>query len=389
MRILNLIPSIDPSMGGTVECVRQLYPYVKSQGHDWEVVTFDSPNADFVTGCPFPVHALGQGRTSYHYHPDFVPWLEKNRSNYDVAVIHGIWTYHAFGAWRGLNKHLPYFVYPHGMLDPYFKKAFPLKHLKKLLFWHWAEYRVLRDAAAVCFTCEDEKVLARESFSRYKATEEVVGLGTAMPPEGAGAQKAAFFKAFPDLKNSRYLLFMSRIHPKKGIDLLVKAVGEMNRQNLWPDDLKVVIAGPDGVGWRAELEKLAQEEGVSELLTWPGMLQGDSKWGAIRAAEAFVLPSHQENFGIVVAEALSCGVPVLISNKVNIWREIEQEGAGLVGADTQEGTLGLLQKWLAASTATRASMADNALSCFTKHFEIDKAAQNLLNVLMARGTKGK
>ncbi|MFN6996501.1 MAG: glycosyltransferase, partial [Aquincola tertiaricarbonis] len=114
---------------------------------------------------------------------------------------------------------------------------------------------------------------------------------------------------------------------------------------------------------------------------WPGMLQGDLKWGAFHAAEAFVLPSHQENFGIAVAEALGCGVPVLISDKVNIWREIEADGAGLVAPDTAEGTAQLLQRWLALSSAERAAMRDRARGCFAQRFTVEAMADSLLSVL--------
>ena len=382
MRILNVIPTIDPTAGGTVECVRQLYPFMALQQHRWEVVTFDSPTADFLIQCPFPVHALGRSKTAYQYHSEFIPWLRAHRSNYDVVIIHGIWTFHSFGTWQAIHKHLPYLVYPHGMLDPYFKRAFPLKHLKKHLFWHWSDYRVLRDATAVCFTCEEEKVLARHSFSRYICNEKVVGLGTAPPPDDVENQKTAFFQAFPHLKDTPYLLFMSRIHPKKGLDLLLKAVGELRRLKQWPQEYHLVIAGPDGVGWRAELEKLAEEE-FSSRLTWTGMLSGDMKWGALRNAEAFILPSHQENFGIVVAEALACGLPVLISDKVNIWREIEAAKAGFVSPDTQQGTIDLIQKWLEAPTELKAKMSTNAKLCFAENFEIQRAAHSLLDLIQS------
>ena len=107
----------------------------------------------------------------------------------------------------------------------------------------------------------------------------------------------------------------------------------------------LVIAGPDEEGLKPELLSLASEAGVSDRVHFPGMLQGDAKWGAFYAAEAFVLPSHQENFGVAVAEALACGTPVLISNQVNIWREIAEDGVGLVEDDDLAGTMRLLERW--------------------------------------------
>ena len=131
---------------------------------------------------------------------------------------------------------------------------------------------------------------------------------------------------------------------------------------------------------------MASELGVADRVLWPGMLKDEVKWGAYAAAEAFVLPSHQENFGIVVAEALACGLPVIISNKVNIWREIEADDAGLVGEDDQAGTDDALDRWLATSLAERAAMAEAARGCFLNHFEIDHAARSLLDVYTSSST---
>ncbi len=113
------------------------------------------------------------------------------------------------------------------------------------------------------------------------------------------------------------------------------------------------------------------------------MLKGEMKWGAYNSAEVFVLPSHQENFGISVAEALACRVPVLISNKVNIWREIDAERAGIVADDTLSGTTALLEKWLDLSVLERERMAANGLACFRKHFHIDASTDKLMTTIRA------
>jgi glycosyltransferase involved in cell wall biosynthesis len=121
------------------------------------------------------------------------------------------------------------------------------------------------------------------------------------------------------------------------------------------------------------------------------MLSGDMNWGAFHCADAFILPSHQENFGIAVAEALSCGLPVLISDKVNIWREIQGAGAGLVAPDTLDGTRELLTRWLTLDEPARAQTREQARVCFERHFHIAAAAESLLatlqQVLDARNSK--
>jgi len=114
---------------------------------------------------------------------------------------------------------------------------------------------------------------------------------------------------------------------------------------------------------------------------WTGMLSGEMKWGAFACADAFVLPSHQENFGMSVVEALAGGLPVLISNRVNIWREIDMDRAGYVEPDNLEGTVRLIKRWIATSPEERNAMRTNARQCFEKHFEIEKAVESLVQIL--------
>jgi glycosyltransferase involved in cell wall biosynthesis len=264
------------------------------------------------------------------------------------------------------------------MLDPWFKRTYPLKHAKKWLYWPWGEYRVLRDAAAVLFTCEEERILAGRSFWLYKANEVVVNYGTARPRGEPCSQISTLFDRFPHLRGKRLALFMGRIHPKKGLDLVIEAFARVLSQDpVW----HLVIAGPDEVSLRARLELRARRLNISDRITWTAMLSGDFKWGALHASEVFLLTSHQENFGIAVAEALACGLPVLISNKVNIWREVKNDGAGLVAEDDLQGACELLRSWVATSDEEKSVMAKRAQNCFNKRFEIQQSSRSLLSIL--------
>src|SRR5690606_10638348 len=146
-------------------------------------------------------------------------------------------------------------------------------------------------------------------------------------------------------------------------------------------NLHLVMAGPDQTGWSSTLKAQADSLGIASRITWTGMLQGDEKWGGYYASEVFCLPSHQENFGIVVAESLACGKPVLISNKVNIWREIEADNAGFVADDTVEGTEQNLRRWLAQSSTEYEAMAERASDCFASRFHIRRAAERLIEII--------
>ncbi|MES1024385.1 glycosyltransferase [Gloeocapsa sp. BRSZ] len=379
MRILWTIASVNPASGGPIEAVKQISESLNSRGCISEVACLDSPDAPWLKTFPLKVHALGPGITGYGYSANFVPWLKYNARNYDCAIANGIWQYSSFGTWLALrNTSTPYFVFTHGMLDPWFKRTYPLKHLKKWLYWPWADYQVLRDARAVFFTCEEERLLARQSFWLYKCHEVVVNFGTAAPEGNPALQCQQFLNQFPQLSHKRLLLFLSRIHIKKGCDLLIQAFAKVANLD---DSLHLVMAGPDQTGWQAELQQQAEKLGISQKITWTGMLSGDLKWGAFYAAEVFILPSHQENFGIVVAEAMACGTPVLISNKVNIWREILAGEAGLVANDDLNGTTQILHRWLAMSPQEQQCMRQKAKDCFMRTFEIHQAAESLLNAI--------
>jgi glycosyltransferase involved in cell wall biosynthesis len=380
MKILHLIHSADPESGGPVENIRQMAAIYLSHSIEAEVVTLDPPGAPYLGNFPIKVRTLGATYAGkYGYSPKLIPWLRQNHWKYDCVVVNGIWQYHSYACWRALHKtETPYVVFTHGMLDPWFRRHYPIKHLKKWLYWPWAEYRVLRDAKAVVFTSEEERTLAAKSFWLYRVNPFVVGYGTRVPALDLQTIRGAFFARFPDLRYKRLAIFVGRIHPKKGCDLLIEA---FHRSLASDPDWHLLIVGPDQVGWQADLERLSETLDLRGRITWAGMLRDERKWGAIAASEIFVLPSHQENFGIVVAEALAFGVPVLISNRVNIWREIESEYAGFVEQDSLSGTIKLLEAWNRLEETGRATMRANCRPCFNRHFDLDRNAIRFIELI--------
>lgn len=348
-------------------------------GHSVEIATLDSQNATWLAKFPVKMHVFGPSFWRYCFNTKLVPWLRANADKYDALIVHGIWQYHSFATWRSVRKSkVPYYVYTHGMLDPWFKREYPLKHLKKWAYWPWAEYRVLRDAKAVIFTGNEEQRLAKESFWLYRSNGVVVNFGITGPVGNSSSQVENFYSTFPHLYNKRLCLYLSRIHFKKGCDILIQAFANVCRND---NALHLVIAGPDQDGWRAKLEKLANSLDISDRITWAGMLSEDLKWGAFRTAEVFILPSHSENFGAVVAEALSCGLPVLISNKVNIWREILDYQAGLVESDDLQGTIRLFENWLNMSQAEKLEMQFQSRKCYLDNFDIKVYVENLIRAI--------
>jgi len=307
--------------------------------------------------------------------------MRRHAADYDAIIVDGIWQFPSLGTWLALRgSKTPYSVVLHGFLSPWLHNKYRLKHLKKLVYWVLAEYWVLRDACAVFYTCEQEKVLAQQSFWPYSAKEVVAGLGIEKPSGDSYYQQQLFFGRYPELRGKRLILFVGRIDPIKGCDLLIEAFARVSHTD---SELQLVMVGGDQKGWQQKLQGRVAEIGLQDRVTFTGALADDIKWGAFKSAEVLVLPSHSENFGLVVAEAMACGVPVLISDKVNIWQEVEDSGGGFVASDDVEGTTSLLEKWLGLTPYERRVMERKAEEGFVKNFSLRVALEKFALILCA------
>lgn len=388
MKILSVISSMDPVRGGLSQSIRNLVPALSALGASSEVLSFDAPDAGFLGQDDFLIHAIGPGRGPYAYCAALRPWLEENIARFDAVIAQGLWLHNNAGTWRTvqrLRRAHPdagprFYVMPHGMLDPYFQNAPERrwKALRNVLAWKLFEGSAVNGADGVLFTCAQEMILARQPFSPYRPQRELdVGLGIQAPPPLTAAMAPAFAARCPELGEKPYLLFLGRVHEKKGTDLLLRAYLDLRRER--PDMPALVIAGP---GLESEHGRglLALADGHPDVY-FPGMLRGDEKWGALYGCDAFVLPSHQENFGIAVVEAMACGKPVMISPQVNIWRECAP--GGLVDEDNAPGVSRLLTRWLALSPVERSALGVAAFAAYRRHFSAGEAAQRLLRALRA------
>lgn len=394
MNILHVLAGMDPKLGGVCQAVRTMANGLIDLGVTNEVVSLDAADSSFLKDDLFPVHALGPASGPWSYSPRLLPWLVENLCRFDVVIVHGLWLYYGHAVKKAIQSETvrrqlkekqkvgsttKLFVMPHGMLDPYFQRApgRKLKALRNWAYWKLIESKLVEQADGLLFTCEEELLLARKPFRPYHPKRELnVGLGIEHPPAFSRDMTESFLKKCPEVRDQPYILFLSRIHEKKGVDLLISAYAKVYEKG----SPKLVIAGPGyDSPYGQKLKDLINENGkIKDAVLFPGMLSGDSKWGAFYGCDAFVLPSHQENFGIAVAEALACCKPVLISNQVNIWREIQEGNAGIVAADTIQGTIDLLERWKNLNTDKRIEMATDAGKLFERSFAIASVASNLM-----------
>ncbi len=396
MNILHVIGSMDPATGGPCQGLRNSIPELEKMGVHREVVSLDDPQSSFIGRDSFPIHALGPARGPWCYSQKLLPWLIKNIGRFDAIIINGLWLYHGYATRKAImnfkaiknpEQKIPkLFVMPHGMLDPYFQNAAgrKIKALRNWAYWKLIESKIINKADGLLFTCEEELRLARKTFTPYHPKMEInVSYGIQKPPTFTAKMQRAFEEKCPEAINDRYLLFLSRIHDKKGTDLLLKAYKILveDPKNTGLKMPRLVVAGPGlESAFGEKVLKMAQATpSIKDKVSFPGMLTGDAKWGAFYGCDAFVLPSHQENFGIAVAESLACSKPVLISNQVNIWREIKDGGGGIVAADTLEGTVEILQAWIGLTPKLQLEMGVNAYKTYETHFSVAPASKMFLS----------
>lgn len=381
MKILRVIASVDPATGGPIAGLRAITPELEKLGHASEFLSVDDPESAFLKNLAAPVHACGPARNAYARAPGAGAWLRAQVHRFDAVIVHGLWQDLGRAvreACRAANR--PYFVFPHGMLDPTLRQTYPVRHFKKWAYWLLAERFVLRDARAVFFTCEEERRLARQTFPLYSVNECVVKYGAAAPPPEF-VNRAAQFRT----RDRADWLFLGRLHSKKGLDLLIRAYGKLVSEISSAERAalpRLILAGPcHDESYRRGLQTLAEKLQITDKIDWPGMLFGEAKWAALAGAEVFILPSFQENFGIAVAEALAVGTPVLLSDRVNIWREVAADGAASVAPPTEAGTLELMRQWRATDPARRAARRAAARECFLRRFEIGAVAEDFAATL--------
>lgn len=365
MRVLHIIDSVNPDQGGPLAFAMNMAKERARHGHSSVFVSTDPASSSWLEEFPFPVILASKSRSGVQRA------VNDACATCDVAIVHGLWNTAVIGGYPALRKNaVPWVLYPHGMLDPYFKKIKPIKNLIKHVYWALWQGRMLSGASRVLFTCQEEQTLARNAFFGHN-TYNGLAVSYCAADQSIEAPQEIGLECFQGRDMTRpYLLFLSRIHPKKAIDNLLQAFAGL--ADRFPD-VDLVLAGPDRNEYGDTLKDMVQDLGLSDRVIWTGAVSGDVKKALFARARAFVLPSHQENFGQVVAEALSAGTPVLISDKVNIYKEIIENGAGLVCEDTTDSTGEMLETFLSMPEGDYTAMKQATRPTYDRFFSLESA----------------
>jgi len=319
-------------------------------------------------------HALTR---RYAYSPALAAALDEIVPSCDLVHVHTLWTHTTAAAVRAARRHrVPFVVMPHGMLDP---NALARKRLRKLLYGRLFEFARVRSAGGVIYTTEEERDLARRTVGSVagRPPEYVVPLGADEPPGRREALARSFFAERPDLAGKTLVTFLGRVHPKKGLDLLVPAFADVAAR---VPRAHLLVVGPDEAGTWSRVRQQAEALGLAARVTRIDMLTGAKKWSALAASTLFVLPSYQENFAIAVAEAMRIGTPVVISERVNIRRTVESGGAGRVVPCDAAALGAAIQECLDAPEPAWRAMSDAAVAVAQRRYDWGRTAEAMLDV---------
>jgi glycosyltransferase involved in cell wall biosynthesis len=379
MKVLHVIAGLAPRNGGPHKAAPEMCRAMARRGHEMAIFTTNM-DGDGVLDVPTDRPVYREGIT-IRYFPIGIPrhykcsWplaraLRDHIPDFDIVHVHSLYLFHTLVAAHFCRKYgVPYLMRPHSTLDPFIRRK---SRVRKAVYNLLIEKRNLDCAAAIHYTAHEEMELAHGALG-IRAPGAVVPLGidlneyADLPPEGE------FHSLYPATKDRHVILFLSRITPKKGLDLLARAYGSVARAR---EDVHLVIAGPDDEGYGRRVRRWFAEEGASERVTFTGMLLGREKLAALRDADLLVLPSYAENFGVAVVEAMTCALPVVISNKVNIWREIDQGRAGIViGCDEKELSRALIR--LLEDGNLRRELGENGRRLVEAKFTWTRAAEQL------------
>ncbi len=371
MNILHVIRDLLPTTGGPVTAVQGIANAQSALGHNVAIAT-TYPTDNYKLKGNFKVHAYPSQYKSWCLSLGLAKALPRLIYEADIVHLHAIWEYPVLAAAkiaRKLGK--PYILRPCGMLD---KWSLSQSAWKKNIYLRLFMNSILDNAAAIHFTLEGEK---NNSWYGSNANRNFV-LPIGLPASAYQNLPAChvFFKRFPELQGLRIILFLGRLHSKKQPDVIIRAFQKVYAGN---PDIHLVLAGPGEKDYVTTLKRLAKELKVEKNITFTDILVGNAVQEAYRAAELFVLPSLQENFGIAVAEAMAAGCPVVVSNKIDLALEISNAKAGLVCLPDVESTAQAMEQIL-KDKALRNSMGGNGRRLVLNEFTWDKIANELLLV---------
>lgn len=380
MRVLHVIPSLSLAHGGPTRALALMERALAAEGVEVETATSDDdgPGARFNRPLAVPVHENGVVRRYFPRRTEFYKaspalgcWLAEYVRDYDVVHIHALFSYSSIAAARAARRAgVPYVLRPLGTLARYgvMQRRPWLKRASLAVF----EGPALRSAAAVHFTSEAERIEA-EAWG-IPMRSRVVPLGVEPLTQ---TDDSLVRQRFLALGQQPYLLYLSRLDPKKNLEGLLDAWADVAPQ--FPA-VQLMVAGGGEPRYVAALRAHAAARGLDARVVWAGAIDGEIKASAFAGAQAFVLPSFSENFGIAAAEALTAGLPCVLGQGVALAAEVEAAGAGWATLPDAPSVAAALRQALALSRDQRHGMARAAGELAQQRYSAQAMGRGLVSM---------
>ena len=384
MRLVHVISTLDPAHGGPPVVAARLGAAQRERGHQVEILGYAPEEArgriqSMISSTPQPgpqtLHLLEPGSKPERLRAQRARrWFQTSLKGVDLLHLHGVWDPILQAAAGAARRHnIPWIVTPHGMLDPWCMTQGGLK--KKIALRAWVRPTILDGARFIhALNADEVDGMAPLVGSTPK---EVVPNGVFLEELSAPDSPGAFRREHSFLGDDPYVLFLSRLHYKKGLDVLVEA---FTRAHQACPTARLVIAGPDD-GYEATVRSLIAESPARERIHMVGPIYGETKRDAIIEANCFCLSSRQEGFSIAITEALGFGTPVVITTDCH-FPEVQAAGAGHVVALDGEAVGDALVDVL-ENPETRASMSDAAAQLIREHYTWPKIAERFDTLFQA------
>ena len=329
MKALHVIPSMSPEYGGPVAVVRALTCALAHEGIQCDIFSTRDKKADTdVKLPPGPELHLFETGPLARFWPAYSSDLKKavraglRSETFDIVHVHEPWHHPGFVAFRTASKHgVPFVLTPHGTLEAW---ALDHKSLKKRIYMKLVQDHIMESSDAIHALTEAE--MTRITELGYKTPVVVAPNGVNPGLLDCAPDISEFTAKYPKLVGTLVILFLGRLHSKKGLDILARSYAKICHKR---KDCTLLVAGPDEDGSRKRMESLLLTEHALDRTVFTGMLTGRDKLAALRCADLFVLSSYSEGFSIAVLEAMAAGLPVVISRQCN-FPEVAERAAGFV-----------------------------------------------------------
>ncbi|NEZ65798.1 glycosyltransferase [Leptolyngbyaceae cyanobacterium CCMR0082] len=379
MKVLFSIPSIGSVYGGPSKTVTDLAQAL-NQKYD-VLVDIVTTNANGNRNLSEPLQQwLSKSGYRIQYFPyiscgdykwsnSFASWLDSNISQYDVVHTNAIFSLPNIPVYLACKKYrIPYVITPHGMLEPW---AFSYKAWKKKLFYNLLEKPALNRASAIQALATPEA----EHIKRLNVDSPISVIPNGIHKHDFESSKGPelFYKKYPELRDKKNILFLGRIDPKKGLDLLAKAFGRIHPHFL---DSHLIIAGPDNIGFLAEAQKFFKEQRCEQAVTFTGMLTGSLKESALAVADIYVAPSYSEGFSMSILEGMASGLPCIITKGCN-FPEAHVANAAYVVDIESNAIAEALTKCL-ENPASASEVGKHARHFILENYTWDKVAEKMM-----------